>query len=274
MSGARRPRPYLAYLYFARCSFQRRAAYRLANWTGIAVNFFFFLIHAQVFFAFFGSRPSMLGWSAEDAVLYFATSESLLMVLGVFATPTGAELIERVRRGDIAVDLARPVAPWARFIAESYGSAIYYFLSRTIVLYGGAVLLYRLPLPLRPEILAAPVALALAIGVSAALLYIISSAAYWMEQAEGLVMILLLSMLALGGVAVPLDFYPSGLRLVADALPFRAVVYTPVAIATGKLTGGALAFGLAQQVLWLAVLVRSAAALERRGLARLAVQGG
>jgi ABC-type uncharacterized transport system permease subunit len=82
-----------AYAHFARCAFQRRAAYRLANWSGITVNFFFFfLIHAQVFFAFFGARPSMVGWSAEDAVRYFATSEALLMVFGLMSTGAAADL--------------------------------------------------------------------------------------------------------------------------------------------------------------------------------------
>ena len=78
-SFARSLRPYV---WYARLAFQRRAAYRLANLTGITVNFFFFLIQAQVYFAFFAGRADVAGWSAPDAVLYFATSESLLMVLG------------------------------------------------------------------------------------------------------------------------------------------------------------------------------------------------
>lgn len=81
MAVAIRLRPYLSY---ARCAFQRRAAYRLANFTGIAVNFFFFLMHAQVFLAFFGEREVLGGWRPRDAVLYFAASESLLMVLMAF----------------------------------------------------------------------------------------------------------------------------------------------------------------------------------------------
>ena len=66
------------YVQFARCAFQRRAAYRLANWTGVVVNFFFFLIHAQLFLALFGARGTVNGWAAQDAVRYFATSEALL----------------------------------------------------------------------------------------------------------------------------------------------------------------------------------------------------
>jgi ABC-type uncharacterized transport system permease subunit len=74
------------YLEFARLAFQRRATYRLANWTGMAVNFFFLLVHAQVLLGFFRARGDAAGWRAQDAVLYFATSESLLLVIGIFPT--------------------------------------------------------------------------------------------------------------------------------------------------------------------------------------------
>jgi len=264
----------LAYLHFARCAFQRRAAYRLANWTGISVNFFFFLIHAQVFFAFFGARQIVSGWTAEDAVLYFATSEALLMVLGLMSTGAGMEFADRVRNGDVAIDLARPVRLWARFVAESYGSGAYYAVTRTIVLYGAAVLLYRLPLPLRPEVLLAPLSILLAIGVAAAMMYLASATAFWSEQPQGTLNILLVAIFFFGGIVVPLDFYPTAARLAADVLPFRAAIYTPVALSAGKLSGGALAFGLFHQLFWLALLLFLAAEVERRGLARVAVQGG
>ena len=78
----------------------------------------------------------------------------------------------------------------------------------------------------------------------------------------------------LGGMIVPLDFYPDGLRVMADLLPFRATLYTPVALLSGKLAGGALAFGLVHQVVWFGLLAAASLALEPRGLRRLTTQGG
>ena len=75
-------------------------------------------------------------------------------------------------------------------------------------------------------------------------------------------------------MVVPLDFYPDWLRLIADALPFRATLYTPVAPLSGKLSGHALLFGLAHQVVWLGALSALSLAIESRGLRRLATQGG
>jgi viologen exporter family transport system permease protein len=263
-----------AYLQFARCSFQRRAAYRLANWTGIVVNFFFFLVHAQLFLALFGTRGTVAGWQAADAVRYFATSEALLMVLGVMSTQTALEFVERIRSGDVAVDLVRPVRLWGRYLAESYGSAAYYALMRASILYAAAVALYQLALPLKAEVLLAPFSIVLGVAIAATLMYLASASAFWTEQAHGPVSVLLVAIFFFGGIVVPLDFYPAPARLLANLLPFRGALYTPVALASGKLSGGALLFGLTHQIAWLAVLVLLAQRVERRGAAHLAVQGG
>lgn len=261
------------YAPFARCAFQRLAAYRLANWTGIAVNFFFFLIHAQVYLAFFGARERVAGWSPQDAVLYFATSEALLMAIGLFYA-SQSRLRDGIRSGDVVLDLARPTSLYARVVAEHFGQAGYYLLMRTTVLYAGAALLYGLAPPLEPRLLLFPVALGLAVGVSALLSYLANATAFWLEHALGPVAVLIGCLTLFGGMVVPLDFYPDALRRVCDVLPFRAAVYTPVALATGRLEGGALAFGLLHQLAWLLALVHAARLLERRGVRHLAVHGG
>lgn len=263
-----------AYAQFARCAFQRRTAYRLANWTGVMVNFFFFLIHAQLFLALFGTRDAVNGWQAQDAVRYFATSEALLMVLGVMSTQPAVEFADRIRSGDVAVDLVRPVWLWTRYVAESYGSAAYYVLARASVLYVASMVLYRLALPLKSEVLLAPLSIALGVGISATLMYLGGATAFWTEQAYGPLSMLPIAIFFFGGIAVPLDFYPLPARILADLLPFRGAVYTPVALASGKLSGAPLLFGLVHQGVWLVVLALLAHRVEQRGAAHVAVQGG
>jgi ABC-2 type transport system permease protein len=261
------------YVWYARLAFQRRAAYRLANLTGITVNFFFFLIHAQVYFAFFAGRGDVAGWSAPDAVLYFATSESLLMVLG--AMPSwGMLLMDRIRTGEVVSDLARPVNLYPREVAERFGSGAYFLLTRTVVLYGAALWLYRLAPPLRPELLLLPVSLALALAVSASIWYLVNATAFWTEHALGPLQVNVLLLWLLGGVLLPLDFLPDGLRAACDVLPWRAALYTPVALAAGRLEGASLAFGLVHQAVWLVLLATAARAVEARGVQRLVVHGG
>jgi ABC-2 type transport system permease protein len=263
-------RPYLQY---ARLAFQRRAAYRAANWSGIAVNFFFLLVHAQVLLAFFRARPSAGGWAPNDAVLYYATSEALLMVVGTFPEYR-FNLAERVRTGEIATDLARPITLYYREVGERFGTGLYYLLARFIPVYAAGLIFFGLFPPLRLELLLFPLSLALAIGVSAGMWYLVCSSAYFRESAAGELSALVFVNVVLGGAFVPLDFYPGWLRAIADVAPFRAGLYTPVALLAGKLSGGALAFGIAHQGVWLGALTALSLAVEQRGLRRLAAQGG
>ena len=266
--GAVRP-----YLQFARLAFQRRAAYRLANFTGVAVNFFFLLVHAQVLLGFFRARGNAGGWQPNDAVLYFAASESLLMVIGIFPDYR-YNLAERVRTGEIVSDLVRPVGLYWRELAERYGTGGHYLVTRAPAVFAAGWLVYGLLPPLRPELLLFPVSLALALAVSAGLWFLACSSAFWRESAAGELSAIVFVNTLLGGVFVPLDFYPEALRWLADALPFRATLYTPVAIFTGKLAGGALVFGLVHQIVWAVALAALGLGLESRGLRRLAAQGG
>ncbi len=261
------------YLQFARLAFQRRATYRLANWTGVAVNFFFLVVHAQVLLGFFRARADAKGWTADDAVLYFAASESLLMVIGIFPD-WRSNVAERVRTGEIVTDLVRPVTLFWRDLAERYGTGAYYLLTRAPAVFGCGWLVYGLLPPLRWELALFPVSLVLAIGVCSGLWFLGCSAAFWRESANGEISAILFINTFLGGVFVPIDFYPPLMRMVTDVLPFRATLYTPTAILAGKLSGWALVYGLLHQAVWVAVLALVGAALESRGLRRLATQGG
>ncbi len=265
--------PLRPYLQYARLAFQRRATYRLANWTGIGVNVFFLLVHAQVLLAFFRSRADALGWSPQDAVLYFTASEALLMVIGIFPDYR-YNLSERIRSGEVVTDLARPVTLFWRDFAERFGTGLYFMAARFPPVFVTGMLVFSVTPPLRLETCLFPVSLVLAVGVSAALWYLVCAAAYFRDTANGELAALVFVNTLFGGVFVPLDFYPDWLRVIADVLPFRATLYTPVALFAGKLAGAPLALALLHQLLWFAVLCAAALAIEARGLRRLATQGG
>ena len=213
------------------------------------------------------------GWRPEDAVLYFATSEALMMVLAVFPDWKN-NLSERIRTGEVVTDLARPVDLLARDLAERFGNALYFVGARAIPLYVAAIWLYDLAPPMQIDLLWFPLSLVLAIAISGVLWYVAAATAFWSESALGPMSAVVFIHTVLGGVVVPLDFYPVWLQCVCDALPFRAALYTPVALVTGKLSGGALAFGLVHQIVWLGLLIGAARVLEARGVRRMVVHGG
>jgi ABC-type uncharacterized transport system permease subunit len=194
-------------------------------------------------------------------------------VIGIFPDYR-YNLAERVRMGDVVSDLLRPVTLYGRELAERYGTGLHYLVTRAPAVFIAGWLVYGLLPPLRWELALFPLSLALALAVSAGLWFLACSSAFWRESASGELSAVVFVNSFLGGVFVPLDFYPEALRWAADLLPFRATLYTPVAIFTGKLAGAALAYGLLHQLVWALTLAAVGATLESRGLRRLATQGG
>jgi ABC-2 type transport system permease protein len=73
---------------------------------------------------------------------------------------------------------------------------------------------------------------------------------------------------------IPINFFPDWLREVAHALPFAAILQTPVDVWLGKHEGWRLAGVLALQVFWALVLLGLGRLALRAGARRLEVQGG
>jgi ABC-type uncharacterized transport system permease subunit len=147
-------------------------------------------------------------------------------------------------------------------------------MTRAPAVFAAGWLVYGLLPPLRWELALFPLSLTLALAVQAGLWFAATSSAFWRESSNAELSAIVFVNSFLGGVFVPLDFYPEALRWVADALPFRATLYTPVALLAGRLSGGALTFGLVHQVVWAVGLAALGHLLETRGLRRLTTHGG
>jgi ABC-2 type transport system permease protein len=80
-------------------------------------------------------------------------------------------------------------------------------------------------------------------------------------------------MMVLGGLLIPLDFFPEWLRSIALGLPFAYALYGPARclVASDGARWAGLFFG---QAAWLLVLGGALSLLYRRCLVRLSINGG
>ena len=80
------------------------------------------LIICFTYLALWHERPDIGGWDSQDAVTFVWLGQSLLMTVAVFGGGFADELAERIRSGDIAVDLYRPIDLQAwRYAEDSAG---------------------------------------------------------------------------------------------------------------------------------------------------------
>ena len=73
---------------------------------------------------------------------------------------------------------------------------------------------------------------------------------------------------------MPLWFFPTSLRVVADWLPFQSMLFVPIAIYLGQLSGGEAVRAIAVQLLWVLALYVAVQAVWRHAMRRVVMQGG
>lgn len=183
-------------------------------------------------------------------------------------------LEERIRTGDVALDIAKPISFPARLMAQQFGIAL------SMVPF--AVL--GLPLAWLAGGLQAP-----ASGV-ALLLYIVSCLlaccvvslmgllmgliSFWTFQLAGIQLIYRFVTQLFAGALIPLWLFPPALHTVAILLPFQAIAFLPVSIYLGQMQGTELAGAFATQLIWVLLLSALVQLIWFRAQRFVIVQGG
>ena len=260
------------YVEMARREFQRHLAYRMATFAGLFTNTVFGVIFSTVFLALYadrGENDAVAGLTVTDTLTYVWLSQAMLMVVGIFGT---WDIAQGVRSGDIVSDLSKPFNFFTYWLSRDLGRAACHVLIRFVPTLTVGAALYDLGLPADPTRWCLfAVALVLAVLVSFTSRFLLNLAAFWTTDIQGVRYLQFSVVNLLSGVLIPLAFFPGPLRAIAEVLPFRAMVMTPIDIALGR---GAAAPALALQAGW--AVVMGAIAVGVLGLAtrKLVVQGG
>lgn len=257
----------------AGAGFRRWSTYRQAAVAGVFVNTVFGVIKLSILLAVADSAGgTVAGYDRVGLSTYAWMSQGLIAVVVIFAW---TELADRIRTGDIAVDLSRPVDLQLAWLAADLGRAVWALLSRAIVpiLFGAVLFGFRVPgSPLVLVLL--PVSITLAVVVSFACRFLVNLAAFWLTEIRGLVMFYILVAGLLGGHLVPVQLFPGWLRAAAYATPFPAIIQWPIDLVTGQATGWAVGGVVAAQLGWAVVLLGLGRLVLSRATRRLVVQGG
>jgi ABC-2 type transport system permease protein len=260
------------YWEVGRATARRMTTYRSATAAGVFTNTVFGFILAYVLLAVFRQRPEIGGFDAVDAVTFTFVTQGLLMPVGVFGT---VDLAERIRTGEVAVDLSRPYDLQAWWAAVAYGKAAFYLLARGVppFVLGALVLHLRLPDEwwIWPAFL---VSVALAVGAAFAWGFVLQLCAFWILDVRGPNQIGWLTAQFLAGAFVPIVLFPGWFADLARVLPFASMVQLPVEVFLGKHRGADLAAVWGLQLLWLTALVLLGRLVLMRAERRVVVQGG
>lgn len=252
---------------------RRYSTYRAATLAGVLTNSVFGAINAMVLLALFAARPEINGYDATDAVTQVFIGQALIGVTLILSGPS-LDLSTRIRTGDVAMDLLRPVPLQSWWLAQDLGRATFAFAWRGVPTFAVGALLFDLAAPDAP--LATAVSLLLVAVLGFALRYLYTLAAFWILDVRGLWTLMGFVGPVAAGMLLPLTLFPAPVADVLRLLPWASLVQIPAEIYLGKdtLPGGSVLGGLALQSGWAFVLLALGAWMTGHATRKVVVQGG
>lgn len=261
------------YWEVARRSFRRWSTYRAATLAGLFTNTVFGYLRAYILVAVAAAGGGTAGgWDTTELVTFAFLTQGLLNVSQAFGDP---ELAERIRTGDVVVDLYRPVDLQLWWLGAALGRALFTTLARGAppVLLGALV--FDIRLTTSPATLAAAVAsVVLAAVVGFAFRFLVNLTAFWTLDHRGVDQLATLGLSFFSGLLLPVVLFPGWLEGLARLLPFSAMIQTPAELFMGVRSGGGVVGALAHQLVWVALLLGAGRLVLLRAQRRVVIQGG
>ncbi|GEB52909.1 MULTISPECIES: ABC transporter permease [Streptomyces] len=268
---------HLCRLYFAVAAsgFRRYATYRVATAAGVFTNTVFGFILAYTFIALWHERPQLGGYDQAQALTFVWTGQALLATAALMGGGFQEEFHERVRTGDVAIDLYRPLDLQLWWLASDLGRAGFHLLGRGIAPLVAGALVFDLALPRSPLVwLLFLVSVLLGVVVSFAVRYLFALSGFWLLDSTGAIALSTLLSVFFSGMLMPLNVFPGGFGELARTLPWAAMLQVPADVLLGARQGAQVATGLGFQACWALVLLGAGRLLQAVATRKVVVQGG
>ncbi|WP_442933792.1 ABC transporter permease [Micromonospora sp. CPCC 205556] len=257
----------------SRAGFRRYATYRQAAVAGVVTNSVFGFLRCYLLLAVAGTAGAVGGYDRAQLATFVWVGQGLLAVVLLWGW---TDLADRIRTGDIAVDLLRPVPPVTSYLATDLGRAGYAALARLVppVLVGP--LFFDVHLPTRwPTVplfaLSAVTAVVLCFGCR----FLVNASAYWLQDVRGPMILWTVGSGVLAGLYFPLRFLPEGLQWALWlGTPFPSLLQTPLDVLVERDPPGTQLGLVALQLCWTVAILVACHRVQRRAERRLVVQGG
>ena len=214
-----------------------------------------------------GTR-SIAGLTLADTMWYLMMAEAVMLSKRDLSNT----ISEQVKDGSVAYLLNKPFNFIIYHFAAGLGDSVLAFGSNLII--GSAVVWLMVgPPPGIAGWLLAAVAVVIAWLLDFCFSALIGLSAFVVEDSNAFRFIYQKFLLVLGGLLIPLDFFPEWLQTIAFNLPFAWIIFGPARLFVDP-SLARLGAVLTQQGIWLAVVGGAVWLFYRWAVARLVINGG
>jgi ABC-2 type transport system permease protein len=237
-------------------SFQQEFTYksnfimwRLRNIFRIIVTYFLWNT------VFAGSSQIFFGYNRSGIFTYVF---SLMAVIAIVSSARSQDIVNDIASGDLSNYLVKPINYFKYWFTRDMASKV---LNLAFAAIEFSVLFYIFKPDLYFQnniysLLAFFVSLIIATAIFFYVTFIISSVPFWAPElgwpSQFLVTIVIVEFLS--GALFPIDILPAALQKVLMLTPFPYMVFFPIQVYLGKLTGAQLMYGFLISIIWAFVL--------------------
>lgn len=266
------------YLPFTNAALQTFTTYRF--------NFFFFMfgrllrvfVTLYLWSAIFKSsgESNLADFSAGEILLYIITAD---IAANIIMSPTILEVIpNEVRSGLISMNLIKPINYHFQVFFSSLGNLIIVFtcygLPVFIISHIYLYFNYSIPFVSLSNLLFFIISFLLSYLIYFFFSFSIATISFYTTSIWGISVAVFAVINFLSGRMIPIDFFSGNIKYIIQFLPFASMIYTPVMIYTGKLTGNSMIIMLALQSLWALVITLISLGVWRNAIKKLTILGG
>ena len=253
-------------------SLQEKLVYRFDLIMGLLRALIQIFVFYQLWTILFAGVNDYAGISLEQTQLYTVVSMSIMPLLDRSFLPI---VNDRIRSGDIVFDLTRPLYYGTLLLYQGLGQLLATLVTATLPSILFSFVFFDIALPSSVFTwLAFTVSLLLGYFTAFLMDLIASLLGFWITEMWGMFYAKWNLLQILGGMYIPLWFFPSPFKEIVLLLPFRGVAFTPLSIFVGGVPPEELPLVLGLQVFWIVVLLWLSQFTYARVVKKLAVQGG
>jgi ABC-2 type transport system permease protein len=209
------------------------------------------------------------GYTIVNMVWYILITETVFLS----KERVGIIISDEIKSGDVAYNLNKPYNYVLYKFADVMGTSLVKLPS--ILIIGAIVSFFIIGLP-NVSLITIPFVLAsiiLGITLNYVIFILIGILAFWLEDVRSIDWIYSKFIFVIGGMLLPLEFFPTLLKDISLVLPFSYITYAPARLFVDFSFANAIRF-MSGQVIWIAIMAAILGVVYHFGAKKLSINGG
>lgn len=254
-------------------TFKTKAAFKFDYIAGTIFSFLYIILKIYIWKGLYGDdNTAIQGIYLSDMIAYSIISS---FTQGITRSTVMGDMNDMVLNGDISLQLLLPLGLKKHMLLSGLTNNIFGIIYQTVPPFLMAILLYGISFQFSIlNFLFYLLAISFGFFINFLYNFALGSSVIWLRNSFFLDNVNSLLFQLFSGSLVPIWFFPDWMNLLGNFLPFKYIVFEPIAILLNKKSGTEILYVFLIQMIWMVLLLILSEVIWARGKKKLMIQGG